>query len=163
MEKLTDKVAFLLGLAEGMNLNPQTPENKLLLKILDVLKDFSYELEEMRDRQDDLSEYVDNIDEDLSEVEELLFDDEDEDEDEEEDEESSCRGCGHHHHHEEAAEGEMEYECPHCGYQTKFDLADFDFEEDYLCPQCHKSFFPEGETEDEDDEQDDEDKAGKDE
>ncbi len=150
MDKLTDKVAYLLGLAEGMQLNPETPEHKLLLKILDVLKDFSYELEELRDRQDDLSEYVDNIDEDLSEVEELLFDEEEEGEDDE----GGCAGCAHHHH-DEALEGEMEYECPHCGYQTKFDLADFDFEEDYLCPQCNKSFFPEGEDEDEDEQAED--------
>ena len=52
----------------------------------------------------------------------------------------------------------MEYECPHCGYETKFDLADFDFEEDYLCPQCGKPFFPEGEEDidDDDKEEDDE-------
>lgn len=151
MDKLTDKVAYLLGLAEGMKLDPETPEHKLLLKILDVLKDFSFELEELRDRQNDLSEYVDNIDEDLSEVEELLFDDEEEGQEDED----GCEGCGHRHPQDDALEGEMEYECPHCGYQTKFDLADFDFEEDYLCPQCHKSFFPEGED-DEDDEGDEE-------
>lgn len=141
MGNLTDKVAYLQGLAEGMNLSSDTPEQKLLLKILDVLKDFSHEMEALREDQEELTEYVDNIDEDLTEVEELLFDEEDSD-------------YGHDHDEDEELEGEMEYECPHCGYQTKFDLSEFDFEEDYLCPQCHKSFFPESEDEDDEDEGD---------
>ena len=146
MQKLTDKVAYLLGLAEGMQLSPDTPQNKLLLKMLDLLKDFGHELEILREEQEELTEYVDNIDEDLGELEELLFDEDDEDDDEDD-------YCPHCHGEDDSLEGEMEYECPHCGYQTKFNLADFDFEEDYLCPQCHKSFFPEGEDEDEDGEQ----------
>lgn len=142
MGDMTDKVAFLRGLAEGMNLNPDTPENKLLLKMLEVLGDFSQELEVLREEQDELIDYVDSLDEDLADLEEALFDDEDLFDD-------------------EGVEGEMEYECPHCGYQTKFDLADFDFEEDYLCPQCHRSFFPEVEDDEEDGEdQGDEDKQG---
>lgn len=148
MEKLTDRVAYLMGLAEGMKLDPDQPQNKLLLKMLDVLKEFSQEIEALREEQEELSDYVDSLDEDLSEVEDVIFDEEDDDDDDE-----SC-GCGHHHHDDEELEGEMEYECPHCGYQTKFDMADFDFEEDYICPQCHKSFFPE--TDDEDTEPDEE-------
>ena len=157
MEKLTDKVAYLIGLAEGMKLNADVPEQKILLKMLDVMREFAKTLEEVRQDHDDLSEYVGSIDEDLEEVEAALFDDEFEDDDE-------C-GCGHHHgEDDDVMEGEMEYECPHCGYETKFDLADFDFEEDYLCPKCGKSFFPESDEEDEDDEEDEADEAeGKDE
>lgn len=133
MGGLSDKVSFLRGMAEGMNLNPEKQENKLLLKMLEVLGDFSREIEALREEQDELIDYMDSIDEDLSDLEETLFEDDLLDDD--------------------AAEGEMEYECPHCGYQTKFDLADFDFEEDYLCPQCHKSFFPEVDDEEDEDEE----------
>ena len=119
MDKLTDKVAYLLGLAEGMKLSADVPEQKLMLKMLEVLRDFGEYCEELRHDHDELAEYVSNIDEDLEEVEAALFDEEDEDE---------CGGG--HDADEDALEGEMEYECPHCGYETKFDLADFDFEED---------------------------------
>lgn len=145
MEKLTDKVAYLLGLAEGMKLSADVPEQKILLKMLDVLHDFAQTLEEVRQDHDDLSEYVGNIDEDLEEVEAALFDDEFEDDDD-------C-DCIKHDETDDIMEGEMEYECPHCGYETKFDLADFDFEEDYLCPKCGKSFFPESDEEDDDEEE----------
>ena len=37
MDKLTDKVAYLLGLAEGMKLSADVPEQKLMLKMLEVL------------------------------------------------------------------------------------------------------------------------------
>ncbi len=145
MDKLTDKVAYLLGLAEGMKLSEDVPEQKLLLKMLEVLRDFGEHAEELRRDHDELAEYVGNIDEDLEEVEAALFDEEEEE----------C-GCGHDHG-EEQLEGETEFECPHCGYETKFDLADFDFEEDYICPQCGKSFFPESEDDaDEDDDEEDE-------
>ncbi len=146
MDKLTDKVAYLLGLAEGMKLSADVPEQKLMLKMLEVMRDFSEYCEELRHDHEELAEYVGNIDEDLEEIESALFDEEDDDD--------SC-GCGHDHG-EDALVGEMEYECPHCGYETKFDLADFDFEEDYLCPQCGKSFFPEGEEDVEDDDDEDE-------
>ena len=48
----------------------------------------------------------------------------------------------------------IEYECPHCGSKTRFDITDFDFDEDYLCPQCQQPFFPEIEEEDSDDDED---------
>lgn len=143
MDRLTDKAAYLLGLAEGMKLSEEVPEQKLMLKMLEVLRDFSEYCEKLRRDYDDLAEYVSNIDEDLEEVEAVLFDEEDDDD---------------HDHGDDMLEGEMEYECPHCGYETKFDLADFDFEEDYLCPQCGKSFFPEGEEDMDDDEDDEEDR-----
>ena len=147
MDKLTDKAAYLLGLAEGMQLHASKSEHKLLLKVVDLLKDFAQEMEALRQDQEDLNEYMDSIDEDLGNIEELLYDEDDDDYDD-----GRCPHC--RPDEDDSLEGEMEYECPHCGYQTKFNLADFDFEEDYLCPQCHKSFFPEGEDEDDEDDED---------
>ena len=87
MDKLTDKVAYLLGLAEGMKLSADVPEQKLMLKMLEVLRDFGEYCEELRHDHDELAEYVSNIDEDLEEVEAALFDEEDEDE-------CGCGQCG---------------------------------------------------------------------
>ncbi len=155
MSELYKKVEFLKGLAEGMNLKEDKPEHKLLLKILETLDSFAEELGEMQLRQDELDEFVDNLDEDLAELEDAVFEDEDEDgglEDADGAEEDTCIGCGHGM--DQDGEAVVEYECPHCGYQTKFDITDFDFEEDYLCPQCHQPFFPEH-AEDEDGQEED--------
>lgn len=162
MSELYKKVEFLKGLAEGMNLKEDKPEHKLLLKILETLDAFAEELGEMKLRQDELDEFVDNLDEDLAELEDAVFEDEDgyfdDEEDEDgEDDDGACAGCGRRP--DQDGEAVVEYECPNCGYQTRFDITDFDFEEDYLCPQCHQPFFPEH-AEDEDEQEDNGDAQG---
>lgn len=140
MAKMTDKVAYLKGLADGMKLTADTDEHKFLLKMLETLEAMAEATDELAAQQEELDEYCDNIDDDLSELEEYVYGEDGEDEDGEDEEEIS------------AGEDTVEYECPHCGYKTSFDIAEFDFEEDYLCPKCSKPFFPEGDgTDDEQD------------
>ncbi len=141
MSELSKKVEFLKGLAEGMNLKEDKQEHKLMLKMLETLDAFAKELEEMQMQLDDLDEFVDDLDEDVAELEDAVFEDGDLEDEE------GCHGCGQRW--EQDGEAVVEYECPNCGYETRFDIADFDFEEDYLCPQCHQPFFPEHEDEDE--------------
>lgn len=151
MSNLSEKVAFLKGLAEGMKLSEDTSEHKLLLKLIETLEEVAQELDDIRDDLEDLNDYVEEIDEDLEDIEDLLGDDDEEDED-------GCAFCGGHDDEEDDLEGSVvEYECPHCGYMTRFDVADFDLEEDYRCPSCHQPLFPETEEEEDDDEDDAED------
>ena len=136
---ITEKVAYLQGLAEGLKLNTESNEGKLIEKMLDVLADLAAEVEDLRADHDDLNEYVESIDSDLSEMEDMLFGEEDED---------GC-GCGGHCHcHDDEDEEDeddslVEYTCPHCGEEMTFEVENFDFDEDYLCPACHKPLFPE--------------------
>lgn len=143
MSELSKKVEYLKGLADGMNLREDKQDQKLLLKILEVLEEISLEIEDIQEVQDEMNEYLENMDEDLAELEDAVFEDEDFMVDDLEDYE----GLG--------GDSVVEYECPHCGYKTRFDITDFDFDEDYLCPECEQPFFPEHE-EDEDDDEDDE-------
>jgi DNA-directed RNA polymerase subunit RPC12/RpoP len=136
MSDLAKKVEFLKGLAEGMDLKPDNQERKLLLKILDVLGEMAEEITQVQENQEEINEYLENMDEDLSALEDAVFEDEGEDFDEDD-------------YDEPEGDSLVEYECPHCGYKTRFDITDFDFEEDYLCPECQQPFFPEHE-EDED-------------
>ena len=50
----------------------------------------------------------------------------------------------------------VEYECQHCGCETLFDLTTFDFEDDYLCPECLQPFFSEDDDDNSDDDEEDE-------
>ena len=143
MSELSKKVEYLKGLADGMNLREDKQDQKLLLKILEVLEEISLEIEDIQEVQDEMNEYLENMDEDLAELEDAVFEDEDFMVDDLEDYE----GLG--------GDSVVEYECPHCGYKTRFDITDFDFDEDYLCPECEQPFFPDHE-EDEDDDDDDE-------
>ena len=129
MSNLSDRVSYLQGLAEGLKLDTEKSEGKLIEKILELLADVSKEIDSLRDDHEDLSAYVEAIDNDLSDLEDAVLDDEDLDEEEEEDEEED--------------DGVVEYTCPHCGEEMTFEVDSFDFDEDYLCPNCHQPLFPE--------------------
>lgn len=75
MQHLIEKVAYLKGMAEGMQLQNKTGEGRLLVEMLDVLDELIVELERSADRQDELHDYVDAIDEDLMDVESMVYED----------------------------------------------------------------------------------------
>lgn len=149
MSEVSKKVAYLKGMAEGMNLQEDSMQNRLILRMLEALEEISEELEAIEARQDEVEQYIDELDSDLGDVEEFLFGEEDEEED------CGC-GCGHHHHHDEDEwddeeddeEDEddgidfIEYECPHCKTSVYYDQEAFDLEEEHLCPECGKELFP---------------------
>ena len=144
MSDLSKKVEYLKGLADGMNLKDDKQDQRFLLKILEVLESVADEIADLQEEQDEMNEYLENMDEDLSILEDAVFEDEDQDEDDDSQiEDDDLEG-----------DSVVEYECPHCGYKTRFDITDFDFDEDYLCPECQQPFFPEHEEEDGDDDDD---------
>ena len=53
--EITEKVAYLKGLAEGMELDTEKKEGKLLSAIIDVLEDIALELEDIQDEQAELA------------------------------------------------------------------------------------------------------------
>lgn len=163
MSNLTDHVSYIKGLAEGMKLDTTTNEGMMISKLLEVMAEMAQENAQLRKDMDELNEYVESIDDDLAEMEEAVFGDGDEDGDGDE-----C-GCGHCHHdahgdqddkdEDEDDDRVVEYTCPHCGEEMTFEVDNFDFDEDYLCPNCHQPLFPEEDVEDEEkDEDEDEDK-----
>ena len=82
MSKVGEKVAYLKGLAEGLGVNGETEQGKLMLAMIDTLEALAKNSEEIDERVEELSEYVEEIDSDVSDLEEALFlDDEDEEDD----------------------------------------------------------------------------------
>ncbi len=97
MNNLLKKVSYLEGLAEGLGVKESTNDGKLLMQIIEVLGDFTDVLEDMVEDQIGLEEYVTFIDEDLSDLEDEIYDDYDEfDEYEDYDEflNEECSDCG---------------------------------------------------------------------
>ena len=138
MSNLSDRVSYVKGLAEGLKLDTDKNEGKLIEKILEVLSDVADEMGSLRSDHDDLSDYVEAIDNDLSDLEDVVLEDEDQDgEDFDEDEDG------------DEDDGLVEYTCPHCGEEMTFEVDSFDFDEDYLCPNCHQPLFPETPDEEE--------------
>jgi DNA-directed RNA polymerase subunit delta len=135
--EIIEKVAYLKGLAEGMELDTGKKEGKLLSAIIDLLEDIALELEDIEDEQAELSEGLDAVSDDLEDVEDLIFgDDEDEDEYEEdeldEDEDcyaTTCPTCEETIYFDESILEDGEVICPNCGEKLEFDMTSLEEED----------------------------------
>ena len=107
---VTEKVAYLKGLMEGLDFQADTKEGKIIKLMADILDDLALEVTEAQDDIDDINEYLEAVDEDLTTVEEELFGEYDDDED------CDCHCC-------DDCDGEECYEvvCPHCGETVCFE------------------------------------------
>lgn len=141
MNYLKERVAYLKGLAEGMQISDATNEGKLLKAIIDVLDDVALSVDDVEEVQEEFSEQLDEMDEDLADIESLIYGDECEcdecehevkDEDEVEDEEDK-EG---EEDDEDDDESVSEIECPHCGKSIVLEDA-FMKKDSILCPHCH--------------------------
>ena len=137
MSNLSDRVSYLKGLAEGLKLDTEKNEGKLIEKMLELLSDMAQEYDELRADHDDLSEFVESIDADLGDLEDAVYGDEEDGDEDDGDEDDGEDG------------NLVEYTCPHCGEEMTFEVDQFDFDEDYLCPNCHQPLFPETPDEEE--------------
>lgn len=121
---ISEKVAYLKGLAEGLKLDTESNEGKLFAAIIDVLEDMADEIADMQDEMVDLEDGLDAVSDDLSEVEESLYELEDEDEDEEDCFMTTCPECEEEVYFDESILEDGEVVCPNCGTKLEFDLSD---------------------------------------
>lgn len=129
---VTERAAYLKGLAEGLEITPDTKEGKLLLAILDLLDDLALSVADLEDETAQLGEQVDMIDEDLSDLEDDYYDLDEDDEDECDccdDEplyEIVCPKCGDSIYVDEGMLDEGSMNCPNCDELLEFDLEGMD-------------------------------------
>ena len=128
---LTEKVAYLKGLAEGLDLDKNTKEAKIFEAMFDILEDMALTVTDIDEDLSAVEDLVDAIDEDLDELEEYIFDDEDFDDDDccccDDDElyEVECPLCGEEILLDDEMLDEEIIECPGCGERLELDI-DFD-------------------------------------
>ncbi len=138
--EITEKVAYLKGLAEGMELDTEKKEGKLLSAIIDVLDDIALELEDMKDEQAELADGLDAVSDDLEDVEDVVFGEDEDDEDDgdyeyddlDEDEDcyaTTCPTCEETIYFDESVLDDGEVICPNCGEKLEFDLTGLEEDE----------------------------------
>lgn len=121
---ISEKVAYLKGLAEGLNLDPETSkEAKLISVMMDILEDVGLTLEDVEKNALDLAEEIDALSDDLADVEEVVYDEEEDDDEEDEDFfEMECPNCGETLVIDEAVMNEGSIECPSCKQKFTLDV-----------------------------------------
>lgn len=132
MKELRKKVAYLKGLMDGMELDDQSKEARILKEMIDVMEKMAETIEDLQEDYEDLEEYLESIDEDLYDLEDEVYDyeEDEEDDDEDEDEDKDEENC-------------IEVDCPKCHEVVCFD-ADVLNDEDVVevtCPNCDTVVF----------------------
>ena len=139
---LTEKAAYLKGLAEGLNVNTDDDMGKLVLALIDVIDDIALNVADLEDELAETRDYIEEIDEDLGAVEEDLYDDDDDDDEcdcccgDDDFYEVECPACHETICLDEDMLCEGEIECPNCGTDLEFD---FDDECDCGCDCCDEA------------------------
>ena len=132
---LTEKAAYLRGLAEGLGLDSEKPETKMFNAIMDVIDDLALTSADIEDSIALINEQLDAVDEDLDELESFVYDEMDDDElfddDEEDCFEVECPACGEVICVDIGVLEDGALNCPNCN-----ELLEFDFDEDCDCGCC---------------------------
>ena len=129
----SEKVAYLKGLAEGLDISADDKNGKLLLAVIDALDSFAASIEALEVDSADMADELDSLGDDVSFIEELILDDEDdcdEDYDDDDDESFCCSSCC-------SCDDEADYEvtCPQCGEVVPVYEDDLSFG-NIICPGC---------------------------
>ena len=76
---ISEKSAYLKGLMDGLNLDTEKAEGKLIAAIVDLLGDVTKKVTDIEDTTIAISDELDEIEEDLDAIEDYILDEEDED------------------------------------------------------------------------------------
>ena len=82
---ISEKSAYLKGLMDGLKLNTESDEGKMIAAIVDLLGDVTKKVVDIEDTTIAISDELDEIEEDLDAIEDYILDEEDDDYDEDED------------------------------------------------------------------------------
>ena len=138
---ICEKIAYIKGLAEGLSLDNDSKEGKILNAIIDLLGDITEEICDIEDACDDMSEQIDAVDEDLASLEDVIYGDDDcdccEDDDcdcgccDDELYEVECPSCNDIIYLDAEMLEDEGIDCPNCGTHLEFD-----FDCDCCCEDC---------------------------
>ena len=83
---ISEKSAYLKGLMDGLKLNTESDEGKMIAAIVDLLGDVTKKVVDIEDTTIAISDELDEIEEDLDAIEDYILDEEDDyDEDDDDD------------------------------------------------------------------------------
>lgn len=128
MHQIKERMAYLKGLAEGLNVGQNSAEGRVLVGIMDVMNEMITSLDRLHMLQEQLEGYIEAVDDDLTDLENEFFDEYDEDLELDDDE-------------VDTAIEYMEMTCPNCGETVFVDEEVFENDEivEVLCPECNET------------------------
>lgn len=127
MSELTNKAAYLRGLADGLNLDTEKSEGKLISAMLDLINDMAEKISDLDKEQGFIVDSIDELEDVIKIIGNEIIDDGVTDSCEHDD---SCDcGCG------EDEEDLYKLICPTCDEEIVITADDID-ERLVVCPEC---------------------------
>ena len=146
---ISEKAAYLKGLMDGLDLDTEKPEGKMIASIVELLGDMAKRLTDVEETAIAISDELDEIEEDLDAIEDFILDEEEDDEDDWEDDEwddddeegfdfgdedsiiyeVKC-ACGEVINFDEETLEKGSMTCPNCGELLEFSVEEDEEEED---------------------------------
>jgi phage FluMu protein Com len=118
---LKERVSYLKGLSSGLDVDPGSKDGKILTSVISVLEEFADTFSDLLSAQEELEDYVEELDEDLGHLEKRIY--------------TGVKG---------AAEDEyVEVQCPRCHETLYFDagILEDDDTVEVVCPNCDEVVF----------------------
>ena len=136
---ISEKAAYLKGLMEGLKLDTEAAEGKMISAMVELLGDMAKKVTDIEDTTIAISDELDEIEEDLDAIEDFImdededdYDDDDYDDDYDEDDDYEDYDEGFEYGDEDSIIYEVE--CP-CGNIINFDEETLE-EGSIICPDC---------------------------
>lgn len=74
---INEKASYIKGLADGMKFDTTTDTGRLISEMISLMEDMALSISDLEDENARLEAYIDELDHDLADVEELVYDDDD--------------------------------------------------------------------------------------
>ena len=132
---ISEKAAYLKGLMDGLKLDTESNEGKMIAAIVDLLGDMTKKVTDIEDTTIAISDELDEIEEDLDAIEDYIMDEEDDYDDDDDydfDDEDDYDEEGFDYGDEDTTIYEVE--CA-CGEVIAFDEETLE-EGSMICPNC---------------------------
>ena len=149
---ISEKAAYLKGLMDGLDLDTDKAEGKMIAAMVDLLGDMTKRITDIEETTIAISDELDEIEEDLDAIEDYILDEEDEDYEDLDDEDEDWDGwneddeegfdfgdedsiiyevecaCGERINFDEETLEQGSMTCPNCGELLEFSMDDEDEE-----------------------------------
>lgn len=133
----SESLGYLKGLIDGLDLDANKKETKVIKAIVDVLENLATDVDDMTEGLELVGEQIDAVDEDLADLEEFVYNDDDCDcdccDDDCEEYEVECPNCGETITVDEDTVMQGKFECPNCGEVLEFEV---EYDDDCDCDDC---------------------------
>ena len=126
---ISEKAAYLKGLMDGLNLDTEKAEGKMIAAMVELLGDVTKRLTDVEETTIAISDELDEIEDDLDAIEDFIMDEDEDYDDDFEDDECDCDECDC-----DCDEVIYEVECA-CGNIIEFDEETLE-QGSIVCDKC---------------------------